>query len=340
LRFPKRVRTLEVFFLSILMLWLGLSGGVFYERSCPTLSEQNVQRTKPTHGPADAARSGAVASGGNIKPSPPHTSEPANEPWDEQDCSFYRPAANWLFEIKLSDILLIFFTAVLAFKTAGLDRATRGLQRAAIRQDSATRKSLAVAAKSAEASVEANKINQESFAAEQRAWIAIDATLAGGLKWDARGAHIDINVRLTNLGKTPATDVFFEADTFLMGGRNPVPAVAIRSYRSELINRRQSDPVGQIAFPGRPINITFGLLVSYVEIQANILLEPDWFLPMIRGCAVYRISGSSDLKSTGIVYGVMARGEDNFTRMLRISGGDLTLEQFGITPFPGGDIAS
>jgi hypothetical protein len=63
---------------------------------------------------------------------------------------------------------------------------------------------------------------------------------------------------------------------------------------------------------------------------------------MIQGCVVYRTTGSSDLKYTGILYSILGRHETDpmIATMLRISNGDLQPNQFGIGPYPGGDIAT
>jgi hypothetical protein len=152
-RLPKRIRILEVFFLSILTLWLGVSSGVFYERSCPAV--------------------------GNLQ---------------DQSCSYYGPIANWLLEIRLSDVLLIFFTAVLAFKTAGLDRATRGLQRAAIRQDRATRKSLKFADDTLKQSADSTERQLRAYVFAKEVNFRIDR------EPDHMGAYGPVKAAPTNYG--------------------------------------------------------------------------------------------------------------------------------------------
>jgi hypothetical protein len=51
--------------------------------------------------------------------------------------------------------------------------------------------------------------------AERRPWISIEVADHSGIVWDDRGARLSISFKLVNVGKAPATNVFFEAKAVL-----------------------------------------------------------------------------------------------------------------------------
>jgi hypothetical protein len=204
-------------------------------------------------------------------------------------------------------------------------------------------KQIAVAKVSADAAIESNKLTSELFQSEQRAWISAAATLASGLTWEESGARLYIDVILDNVGKSPALDVSFEADTFMSGRENPEPEAGLSQFCEKIVQRRSSPRAkGVTVFPGKPTHVMYSLLVRRTDIDRNIVIKPDWFSPMIQGCVVYKTTGAPDMKYTGILYNILARHEtDPFcAKLLRISNGDLQIDQFGIGPYAGGDIAT
>jgi len=201
----------------------------------------------------------------------------------------------------------------------------------------------AVAQQSAEAAIESNQISRELFITEQRPWIDIDADTYSSLTWDKRGAHLSIMFQLTNVGRSPATDVRFEASGFVVGSANPEPITALRIY-CEDITSQHNEPkaLGTTVFPGKPSSVNFGLTILREEIIANLVNQPDWFVPMIKTCVTYRGAGFTDIKYTGRLYVLAAKHDTDRSvfMVLRISNGDLSEDKFGIGPYPGGDIAS
>ena len=51
--------------------------------------------------------------------------------------------------------------------------------------------------------------------AERRPWISIEVTGHSGIVWEERGARLSVVFKLKNVGKAPATNVFFEAKAIL-----------------------------------------------------------------------------------------------------------------------------
>jgi hypothetical protein len=67
--------------------------------------------------------------------------------------------------------------------------------------------------------------------AERRPWISIEVTGHNGIVWDERGARLSVVFKLKNVGKTPATNVFFEAKTILPKVGGPaIPTQAMLDY--------------------------------------------------------------------------------------------------------------
>jgi hypothetical protein len=122
---------------------------------------------------------------------------------------------NWLekffYDIKITDVLLVFFTGVLAIYTGRLWYATAGLWDAAKEQSRDMKASIAVAARSAEATVAAAEAAKGTLESD-RAWITwnmltfgslINSTIRGELYRNGIG----ISASWKNTGRSPAQNV-------------------------------------------------------------------------------------------------------------------------------------
>lgn len=158
-------------------VWIGISS----QRLCQTPPEQQDERRETeTLGQQPPLSSAPSQEGSTLHSGANHESYEARH---RQGCSTYRSVVDWfskLLDWKLTDVLLVFFTWVLADKTGNLDRATRGLQRLGVRQARDMKESLrisndaAVAAKdSAKAAFDSVEETRKIFVKTQRPRLAI-----------------------------------------------------------------------------------------------------------------------------------------------------------------------
>src|SRR5882724_11750787 len=121
-----------------------------------TPAQQGQDRSGPAEQSTDTFVPGRIAQQSNPKQ---ETKEPDAHKGVVPH-NFLESAVEWavkFFELKLTDVLIVFFTGVLAVKTAGLFKETAGLRAAADQQASDMKASIA-AAKDAAAAAERSAI--------------------------------------------------------------------------------------------------------------------------------------------------------------------------------------
>jgi hypothetical protein len=189
-------------------------------------------------------------------------------------------------------------TGILAISTIGLWIVT---WRSGVKQSRDTRRSLAIAKQAANAAIDSNRISRDIFAAENRPWLAVEATLKGDIASNAMGVSFLVDISIHNIGRTPATGVGALVNGFACGRVDPVPI--LRDYcewaisiRSEALGR------GLTIFPDKRYNISYGAVITFEDGAKNIVVPPNMFMPMIKGCIYYRVG--DELRYTGILYNV------------------------------------
>jgi hypothetical protein len=95
-------------------------------------------------------------------PGPHSTKEPVPHDWISE-----------FFQIKLTDLLIAFFTGVLAVKTADLFRETSGLRNAADKQSTDMQASIKAAVDSAKAAITSNQIAVANAEQQLRAYVTV-----------------------------------------------------------------------------------------------------------------------------------------------------------------------
>ncbi len=241
---------------------------------------------------------------------------------------------DWPAWIQAGSALATVATALLLVRISGQQATFAGEQ---VKLTEGQLKSTQTAA---EAAVQSNNISREFFIVEQRPWVAVAAVANGSLTWNEHGANFSVLVTLTNVGKSPATEVFFEATTFLAGDEEPL--IALNGYCGSVVLRRDKPSLyGMTIFPGKDEIVNFSLAVNRDYVKRFVLFGEDWFIPFIRGCVTYRASGFTDLKFTGMLYTVaeVKPEHPNAAFALRVCNGDLLPGKYGIGPYPGGSIA-
>jgi hypothetical protein len=176
-------------------LWTGWWFGTFFSVSCGAQPEQRQEQ--PRHYQD-------VSKGARLQPQPQ-----ANEAYatNSNACSYYLVATEFA-NIKFTDLLLVIFTIVLAWKTAGLDRATRGLQKLGVRQSRDMQRSL-----------KNGELSTKAFVRVELPWIGMSTPQlidlnrditdlefgGGGFVANAPGKYSIVpNLFFDNIGRTPA----------------------------------------------------------------------------------------------------------------------------------------
>jgi len=110
---------------------------------------------------------------------------------------------------------LVFYTLWLDVFTGALAVSTLGLWVVTFigigKQGRETRRSMRIAKDAANAAVESNKISRELFVAEQRPWVNVQVEARGDLLVYSTGAHVDITIKMSNIGRSPALKVYIDA---------------------------------------------------------------------------------------------------------------------------------
>jgi hypothetical protein len=123
------------------------------------------------------------------------------------------------------------------------------------------------AAKSAE---EGNQLARESYIADQRAWIKMDVAVGGPLFYNVNGLNVTLLFRMTNVGKTPALNVFptfqlkapaIDTDTAYFDERGLFDEMS-KSQRSNQVSR-----LGFTIFPGEGIEMSISTSMSQDEVE-------------------------------------------------------------------------
>lgn len=216
--------------------------------------------------------------------------------------------------IKITDSLLVIFTAVLAIFTLGLWVSTHRLWKAGERQAGLTREALA--------------LNRLEFAASQRPWIKIKLTLSSSLTWhDGRG-RVSILVEAINTGNVPALGVDVQiVPRCIMSGDVPSEQIAF----ADAFYRKSN--IGFTVFPNESAPMMHTLEISPTEIararewwngksvDRNVL-----FVTLI-GCATYWSPIDDDIRQTGIIYKLQKQLAPDGLHDISIGRGDIPLDK-------------
>jgi len=230
--------------------------------------------------------------------------------------------ADWLLDVKLSDFLLIGFTAVLAWKTAGLDESTRRLwkagevqrtlaKRIAADQARDMQKSLRIARLNAEAARKAAEVSERALIASNRAWIKVGVPILDDvLAIDEHRIMITVRIPMENIGQTPALSInpqvwlgFFPQTGF----EGEVFAKRCEEFR---IN---PGSLGLSLFPGDKFPGSVNEYGHFALAQRNEMERNLWYdttVPrlqvLLMGCITYRFpSDTQSFHQTRFIYRII-----------------------------------
>lgn len=146
------------------------------------------------------------------------------------------PLGQWLgrlFEFRLTDVLLVFFTGLLAIRTTGLFKETAGLRKAGEDQIRAAQTAANAAAKSADTA-------ERALTTTERAYLFFVDTIE--IKDDPRLKERHFTVAFENFGRSPAIISSFRIDI--------VPAPRITPPKPKETGKINIMPSGAIVGPG------------------------------------------------------------------------------------------
>lgn len=166
---PRR-RVITLIFVVLAAWWIGFWSGIFGEQLCPAPAKQEQEggATQDGSDKVEASSNSNVTAKPSVNSPQLHAHPEPHQTENTPRCSYYRAIIDRFLkfvEFKITDFLIVFFTAILAFKTSSLDRATRGLQRAAVRQTRDTNRAIAESARAATAMETSLDIARQSVAA-------------------------------------------------------------------------------------------------------------------------------------------------------------------------------
>lgn len=171
---------------------------------------------------------------------------------------------------------------------------------------------------------------------EQRPWVSIRPDGHSGITWDEQGMRISVEFNLMNVGKSPATNVFFEAKLALPPKVGRIDIVKqMADYADEIRKRRETGPLaGDILFPGQPHQTQMGMLLTRDEIT-HLIGSDDHvsFVPRIIACADYTFVAGDEKRSCTSAYIIISKPEKpGMAFGITANDGKLEPDRVGISP--------
>lgn len=123
------------------------------------------------------------------------------------------------------------------------------------KQASETLKTVEIAERTAKSAEEANRLARDSYIAAQRAWVRVEIAPGGPLEYNVNGLNLTFDVRLTNIGNSPALNVFphIQLAAPAVGVDNDFNEREIARQISEQQRNQPVSPFGFTIFPNETI---------------------------------------------------------------------------------------
>lgn len=103
---------------------------------------------------------------------------------------------------------LVFWAGYMQLQTLKHAREQADIERSARqKQASDTLKTVEIAERTAKSAEEANRLARDSYIAAQRAWVKCEIMPSGPLEYNADGLTLTVDLRMTNIGNSPALNV-------------------------------------------------------------------------------------------------------------------------------------
>jgi hypothetical protein len=158
------------------------------------------------------------------------------------------PLRVWITALLTPHWVTAAFTAMLALATLALVWTSIKQHGDAVDAIEATNRFANAAQQSADAAREANQISRDNLTADRRAWLGIidEIKVIPPTVFKEDGATIRIEFTVKNFGRTPAVNVWMEAESFFGGGQEFREAWT----RFKARVRAQANIGGPVIFPG------------------------------------------------------------------------------------------
>lgn len=244
------------------------------------------------------------------------------------------------YRVKITDSLLVVFTAVLAIVTMGLWVSTHRLWKAGERQIELVKTSAESSLKSVNAAIEANEFNMRAFNITQRPWVSIAAEeVASPLIFEERQSVINLNLTLKNTGAAPALRVAIWPKIYFMGygGMHPI---AVRREFMEPLRRMPAHMAseGHALFSGEEFKTEMAFNINQAQVRKVISDEKSATLIII-AVVHYQSGVGEDEHCTGTIYYLHRRVADGWVIDFDPRNGSIDAADLKISRHPMGTIA-
>lgn len=195
----------------------------------------------------------------------------------------------------------------------------------------------------ANAANESNRLSLLAMNAQQRPWISVGVEIAGPLDFDAyywsnTNWHLPLKYRLQHLGKTPATDVSFNAEMIpwiLPQQSQDLPTYIAKEIKSvcDFPERMTALHIGegQVLFPGEQNENLFSLNGNPGRFDEAKKISGDYmghFLIVV--CVTYGTTYSSESYRTAKVFNLYKPTG----KMIDLNGEHIPINELAIMPHP------
>ncbi|MFI5168336.1 MAG: hypothetical protein ACHQQS_17140 [Thermoanaerobaculales bacterium] len=149
------------------------------------------------------------------------------------------------------------------------------------------------AKRQAEAMLASVSVAQQQLDAADRPWIKVDAEVAGDLTFSQAGAEFRLKLILTNIGRSAAMRVNYQARVlllgFMTGVREQTTAAQERAAKEAIVQVDADETLGTSLFPEEYIRVKPDQeTVSREEVVAKTVPVLDFSRPVLVGCVIYR----------------------------------------------------
>lgn len=180
------------------------------------------------------------------------------------------------YKIKISDSLLVLFTAVLAVFTGLLWWSTAKLWKAGEKQAVLTKQALI---------------------SSQRAWISISLEADGDLDVTRQGIQLPVCLHVHNIGRSPALRTHTMMKMVMFSNRISSKLVEL-TEKEKMPNMTSS----RLVLPDESYDRKWVPSMSRLEIEKDKIGSDIW--PYIIGCVSYQVLGDDEVHQTAFVYSV------------------------------------
>jgi hypothetical protein len=172
--------------------------------------------------------------------------------------------------------------------------------------------------KTADAAKNSADTSAKELELSQRPWVSLsNISVDSPLIFDSNGAHVKIGFSITNTGRSVATNGFYSVEFMATMADLPSPVqerdklCKFQGERSQRVKETNMSRFAQVWFPGQPIQMSHILSVdrgqirtAMVDIPKKMFPErppPNFFMPVLVGCVVYRPSFIEAQYHTGYI---------------------------------------